>query len=206
MPPPKPTPFFRAVATGQVLRYLPDHLFPSYLNACQSRSFENGRSLSRSSLTSPSSAVAGYSDLIYYDETRHLDSRYPSECTRNALRWSKNPKFSWGACPQTPLAHARCALVMQMPRPAWAIILYLTTQTFVATALFFVPLQNIVYKACVHDKDIDNLCTSPILIESPLPMNDEFPMKLQFEMVIAVEFVSCSNARNRPPPLSYPST
>ena len=31
---------------------------------------------------------------------------YPSECTRNALRWSKSPKFSWGSMPPDPPAHA----------------------------------------------------------------------------------------------------
>ena len=146
------------VATSQILRYLASYLttfFPSYLSlawpdstltervwpcktkatcmsACQSGSFENGWSLLQSSLISLSAWIV----WSYYDRTRHLDCRCPTFTPQNAPETLsdglKIPNFSGE---HDPIVYVCCACVTQMPHPHWPLILYLTTQNFVATAV-----------------------------------------------------------------------
>ena len=107
----------RAVVTCQVLRYLPDH----YLNACRSQSFENGWSLLRSSLTSLSSAVPGYSDHTMINFTADI-SLLPLTMNQKRSQMVEKSKISLGEHAPRPLAHARWALVMQMHCPLGPLI------------------------------------------------------------------------------------
>ena len=109
----------RAVATSQVLRYLPDHFFSKLPERL------------------PVLIIQKWAEPVaieFDDRTSQLDCKCLTFTLQNAPETLsgglKIQNFPGGACLQTPLAHVRCACVMQMPCPHWPLILYLTTQNF----------------------------------------------------------------------------
>ena len=110
----------RAVATGQVLRYLPDHFFPKLperLPALIIRKWAEPIKIELDITV----VSCGWIFWSYCDKTRHLDSRYLTFTPQNAPETLsdglKSKNFLGEHTPRPPLARAHCMHVMQMPRP-----------------------------------------------------------------------------------------